>query len=115
MDETSTDEERARLKSKVISRLRLTYAELRRSHDLHKYEERGQVMMTFPNQRNSFNEDLRALQRAGEDIRDWEIKPPHTVKYRPVKSAPLEDWIDGTSLMYDIKRVLDRIDPQPAD
>ena len=69
--------------------------------------------MTTPSQRESFNESLRDLQRAGEDIPDWWIQPPDTIKYRAVKSEPEESWISGSALLADIKRALAIVDPQP--
>ena len=113
MDESLTDEERAALKARAIERLRSQAAELERRHQGHGYKERGESFMTIPEERISFNEDLRDLQRAGEDIPDWMIRPPRTIPMRAAKTAPVEDVIDGTGLLAEIKRVLAEVDPKP--
>ena len=113
MDESLTDEERAALKADAIRSLRDQEAELERRHAGHMYKERGQVMIAAPSERESYNDALLKLQRAGEDIPDWMIRPPHTIKWRPMKAAPLEDWIDGSAVLADIKRMLAQVDPQP--
>jgi len=113
MDESLTSEERADLKARAIARLQSQAAELERRHQGHQYKERGERFMTGPEARESFNDALRDLQRAGEDIPDWMIRPPHAIKWRPIKTAPLEDWIDGSGLLSDNKRVLVMVDPKP--
>jgi hypothetical protein len=111
MDESLSDSERTALKDRAIARLRSQAAELERRHEGHRYKERGESMMTGPEERDSFNEALRHLQRAGEDIPSSIIRPPRPIKWRPVKTAPIEDWIDGSALLADIKRVLAQVDP----
>jgi hypothetical protein len=113
MDESLTDERRAELNARAIERLRRQAAEFERSEEIHRYGEKGQVQMTSPQQREWFNEALRDLQRAGENIPDSMIRRPITRKWRAVKSAPLEDWIDGSALLSDIKRALALVDPRP--
>jgi hypothetical protein len=112
MDESLTDEERAELKEKAVKALRTMEADLDRSEEIHHYTERGQAQMIPPARYEWFNEALRDLQRAGEAIPDWRIRPVHTIKWRPVKRAPLEDWADGSSLRTQVKQVLATVDPQ---
>jgi hypothetical protein len=65
-----------------------------------------------PFQRERFNEALRNHRRVGEDIPDALIRPPQPIPLRPAKTAPIEGWIDGSMLRADIKRKLERVDPQ---
>jgi hypothetical protein len=105
-------EERAALKARAIERLRGQAAGFEQSEKNHRYREQGLSQMTSPQQHEWFNESLRDLQRAGEDIPDWMIKPPTLVKYSPTKRVPRQDWINGSYLHADIKRVLAKVDPQ---
>jgi hypothetical protein len=113
MDESLTAEDRAALKARAIERLRRQAAEFERSEEIHRYREKGQVQMTSPQQRESLNEALLDLRRAGETIPDYLIQRPYTVKWRAVKTAPKEDWIDGSAVLADIKRALAIVDPAP--
>ena len=113
MDESLTAEDRAALKARTIERLRQQAAEFERSEEIHHYREKGQVQMTFPAQREWLNEALLDLRRAGESIPDYLIQRPHTIKYRPTRTAPKEDWIDGSAVLSDIKRALAIVDPAP--
>lgn len=112
MDGSLTDDERTELKAGALKRLRDLEASLDRSEEIHQYEERGLSHMVPPSEYEAFNRYLRDLQRAGENIPDWAIRPPHTIKWRAAKSAPLEDWANGSMLRAEIKRVLKTIDSQ---
>jgi hypothetical protein len=112
MDESLTDQERVQLRAHAIKRIRDLKADLDESEGLYHYEQRGASHMVPPFQRERFNEALRNLRRVGEDIPDALIRPPQPIPLRPAKTAPIEGWIDGSMLRADIKRMLERVDPQ---
>lgn len=115
MSEILTDEERARIKARAIASLRRLEAELDGSEDIHRYQEMGQVQMGTPVLQETYNDALRDLQLAGEDIPDWMIRPAHTIPYRAHKRAPLEGWINASGLLSDIKHLLKRVNPQSKE
>jgi hypothetical protein len=113
MDESVTAEERAALKDRAIKRLRDMKAELERTDQIHRFRERGMTWHDLPSRHESMNQALRDLQRAGENIPDWMIRPPVTHKWRASTRAPLQDWIDGWGLLSDVNRALEIVDLSP--
>lgn len=113
MDESLTDEQRAELKARAIERLRTQEAQLERSEQLHRYEERGENMLKPPHMLDSYNRDVRDLQRAGAPVPDWYIREPHLIDWKQGKRGKPMKMIDASALLSDIKRVLEIVDPQP--
>ena len=112
MDETLSDREREDLKAAAIKALREDEADLDRSEELHQYQQKGQVHMVGPERFEWVNENLRKLRRAGVEISDWDLRPPHTTPWKPVKTAQVEQWANGSELRAKIKRILREVDPQ---
>jgi hypothetical protein len=112
MDKSLTDQERVDLRASAIRRIRDIEADLDKSEEIRRYKERGHSHMVAPAQRAWFNEALRDLQRAGENIPDSLIRRPSKIKWKAVKGAPVEDWINGSDLRADIKRMLAEVAPK---
>lgn len=108
---SDSDEVRAELRTKALESLRTLKKELDRSEEIHGYEAKGVAHMGIPLWHEIYNDALRDLQRAGEDIRDSEIRPPVMHRFRASKRAPVEDWINASALRHSIKRVLERVAP----
>lgn len=107
------DETAAELKARAIASLRSMEASLDSSEQRHRYTERGQSHVGPPSWHESYNDALRLLQRAGEDVQDWEIRPPHLMTVKLGNKGKPAEWIDASGLRADIKRILARVDPQP--
>ena len=103
MGETLTDEERVERKADAIKRLRSQVADLERSLALHRdqLEQRGHQLLRPPIHHELFADAVRDLRRAGVDVSDWYLRPPHLDKGQ----------IDASALLADIKRVLAKVDP----
>jgi hypothetical protein len=69
--------------------------------------------MTGPAERDSSNKTIRDLQRAGEDMSVWMIRPTHAIKLQADKRGPFWFQIDGTTLLAEFKRVLAKVNPTP--
>lgn len=113
MDESLTDEQRAEIKARAIERLRIQKADLERSHHIHRYEERGQSMLTPPSALDSYNRDVLDLQRAGAAVPNLYMRKPDLIDWRQGKRGKPTKMIDGSALLADFKRVLEIVDPQP--
>lgn len=107
------DAKAADLRASAIKKLRSLEASLARSAGLHRSGEQGHSHVAPPSQHEAYNEALRELQRAGETIPDASIRPPITIRTRAAQGAPLQDWVSGSALHADIKRVLAQVDPRP--
>jgi hypothetical protein len=109
------DSKAADLRASAIQKLRSLEASLARSAELHRSGEQGQghSHVAPPSQHEAYNEALRELQRAGEAIPDASIRPAITIRTRVSQGAPLQDWVSGSALHADIKRILAQVDPRP--
>jgi hypothetical protein len=107
------DAKAAHLKDSAIKKLRSLEASLTRSAGRHGSGEPGHSHMVSPSQHEAYNEALRELQRAGEAIPDAAIRPAITIHTRATQGAPLQDWVSGSALHADIKRVLAKVDHRP--
>src|SRR6476659_2336952 len=106
------DSKVADLRASSIKKLRSLEANLARSASLLHSGEQCQSNVVPPSQHEAYNEALRDLQRAGEAIPDASIRPAITIRTRAVPGAPLQDWVSGSALHADIKRVLAQVDPR---
>ena len=107
------DSKAADLKDSAIKKLRSLEASLARSEGLHHSGQQGHSHVVPPSQYEAYNEALRELQRAGEAIPDALIRPAITIRTRATQGAPLQDWVSGSALRADIRRVLAQVDPRP--
>jgi hypothetical protein len=103
----------AHLKDNAIKKLRVLEASLARSARLHSSDKQGHSHIVSPSHYEAYNEALRELQRAGEAIPDASIRPAITIHMRATQGAPLQDWVNGSALHADIKRVLAKVDHRP--
>ena len=106
MGESLNDQERAKLKADAIKRLRNQVADLERSLELHRerLEQRGERLLKPPILRELFADAVRDLRRAGADVSDWYLRPPHLDKGQ----------IDASTLLSDIKCVLSEVEQNPS-
>jgi hypothetical protein len=106
------DANKLELKTQALASLRGLERELDRSMENDHDVQRRKDQLVSPIWHEQYNHALRQLQQAGEDIKDVEIRPAVTSRYRAGKHAAVEDWISAPTLRGNIKRVLARVDPQ---